>query len=76
MVLLAVCPPFGVLLSLMVKVKSIVLATVGTVSHDGVKFPAKTSEYLGKYLVPEVVGGQDLKLDEVVEVVDGIALGV
>jgi hypothetical protein len=60
-------------LSLAVKVKFKVLATVGTFSHVVAKFPAKTSEKLGKKRVGEVVGDKDLKLVPEVEVAEGTA---
>jgi hypothetical protein len=60
-------------LSLAVKVKFKVLANVGTFSHVGAKFPAKTSENFGKKRVGEVEGEKDLKLVPVVEVAEGTA---
>ncbi|MCY1361450.1 hypothetical protein D9M69_481160 [compost metagenome] len=69
---LAVCPPFGVLLSLTVNAKLITLATEGTTSHVGVKFPLSTLGNAGIYLLGEVEGDTDLKLG--FEAVD-VALG-
>jgi hypothetical protein len=60
-------------LSLAVNVNFKVLATVGTFSHVGAKFPAKTSEKIGKNRVGEIEGDKDLKLVPVVEVAEGTA---
>ena len=67
----AVCPPPSTL-SLTVKEKFNVRATVETVSQVVVSVPFNTSENLGMYLVPEVVGGSDLKFGPFVLVGDGI----
>ncbi|MCY1230164.1 hypothetical protein D3C72_903430 [compost metagenome] len=69
---LAVCPPFGALLSLTVNAKLIALATLGITSQVVAKFPLSTLGKAGIYLLGEVEGDSDLKLGfESVEVALG-----